>query len=137
MSNSILLFANIKIPIQVFHDGSIHTFENNTDIEFTECESLPEPNNNNNSYFMRRLMNFVGKNKENKHENISLTEEQLKSPIIEQKHYTVSEEKTEYVPETEAKMMLLKKDIKTTYTRPINSSFKKRQFKHRNTAKHN
>jgi len=147
MSNPKLLFANIKIPIQVFDDGSFHSFENNIDIEFTNCDSLPEPSNNDNSYFMSRLMNFTGQKKQHQSEIICveppepeppILEEESESELEEQENETDSDDEDHYVdPEPESKFMVLKEDIKTAHARPVNSSFKKRQFKHRHTAKCN
>ena len=128
MSKQKLLFANIKIPIQVLSDGSIQPFQDNIDIEFTECESLPEAKNNEDvSYLMKKLMNYMDKDKQIIHSHIvSETEPETE---IESDTYADNE------PEPEAKIMILKEDIKTTHTRPVNSSFKKRQFKHRHTTK--
>ena len=127
MSNQKLLFANIKIPIQVMPDGSIHPFQDNIDIEFTECESLPEPKNNGDtSYLMKKLMNFTGQNKRTVDEPVPMPEPEIDSD---------NEEETEEDPEPEAKIMISKEDIKAAHARPVNSSFKKRQFKHSHTAK--
>ena len=139
MSNPKLLFANIKIPIQVFDDGSFHSFENNIDIEFTNCDSLPEPNNNDNSYFMSRLMNFTGQKKQDPGEIISVENHEPELSNIEE-NYESEEEESETDShdedaELESKIMVLKDDIKTAHARPVNSSFKKREFKHRHTTK--
>jgi hypothetical protein len=141
MSNPKLLFANIKIPIQVFDDGSFHSFENNIDIEFTNCDSLPEPNNNDNSYFMSRLMNFTGQKKQDQGEIISVEIHEPELSNIEENHESEEEESEsdshDEDPEPESKIMVFKEDIKTVHARPVNSSFKKRQFKHNHTAKRN
>jgi hypothetical protein len=40
-------------------------------------------------------------------------------------------------PEPEKIILIAKEDIKTGHSRPVTSSFKKRQYKHRHTAKQN
>ena len=133
MSNQKLLFANIKIPIQVMSDGSIHPFQDNIDIEFTECESLPEPKTNGDtSYLMKKLMSFMGQCNRIVPEPEPVPESQPQREVEPEIHSDKKQHE-----ESEVKIMILKEDIKTTHARPINSSFKKRQFNHRNTAKHN
>jgi hypothetical protein len=89
-------------------------------------------------------MNFTCQKKQYQNEIIcveppepepSILEEESESEL-EQENETDSHDEDHYVdPEPESKFMVIKEDIKTSHSRPVNSSFKKRQFKHRHTTK--
>ena len=118
-----ILYANIKIPVEILLDGSISPFKEYIDVEFTECNSLPEIKKNiDYSFVMNKLAFFMKK------ESVSEVE-----PKIEQVAKPEVENKVEAQPE---KIILISKEyIKTGHSRPVTSSFKKRQYKHRHTAK--
>ena len=130
-----LLYANIKIPVELSDDGSMNPFKDYIYVEFTECLGLPEIKKNvDYSFVMSKLTNFMKKEPEKiietKNEEF-ITDNQPKTDV----NMEESESDSEFEPEEEAKIFISKDDIKTTHTRPINSSFKKRQFKHRHTTK--
>lgn len=132
-----LLYANIKIPVELSHDNSINPLKDYIDIEFTECLSLPEVKKNvDYSFVMNKLAFFMKKEPEKmieiKNEEF-MTENKPKTDVNTEER----ESDSEFEPEPQEKIFISKEDIKTTHARPINSSFKKRQFKHRHTAKHN
>jgi hypothetical protein len=120
-----LLYANIKIPVEILADGSINPFKEYIDVEFTECHSLPEVKKNvDYSFVMNKLAFFMKK-------------EVVAEPTPKVEPEVEQEVETETEPEPEKMILIAKEDIKTGHSRPVTSSFKKRQYKHRHTAKQN
>ena len=54
------IYANIKIPIEIKHDGNIEPLREYIDIQFTKCEELPKKNENDVSYsFIQKNLNQI------------------------------------------------------------------------------
>jgi hypothetical protein len=128
-----ILYANIKIPVEILLDGSISPFKEYIDVEFTECNSLPEIKKNiDYSFVMNKLAFFMKK------ESVSEVEpkiEQVAKPEVENKVEAKPEVENKVEAQPEKIILISKEYIKTGHSRPVTSSFKKRQYKHRHTAK--
>jgi hypothetical protein len=124
MSNQKLLYANIKIPVELSGDGSINPLKDYIDVEFTPCISLPEIKKNVDYSFVMNKLSFFMKNEAAQPEPL-IEEEVEPEPLIEEE------------VEPEKIIRIAKEDIKTSHSRPVNSSFKKRQYNHRHTIKQN
>jgi hypothetical protein len=105
MTNKIV-YALVKIPIELLPDGEINTLTDRINIEFEPCYELPEPKNIDYSSIMESLMDYIGEDYE-----------EVKSTV-----------------EEEAKT-ILKEEIKGARARAVNSSFKRRMYKRNHTAK--
>jgi GTP cyclohydrolase FolE2 len=103
------VYANIKIPVEVKTDGSIEPLKDYINIEFTECNELPEKNTNlNYSRIMDSLSNFV-------------------KPV----------ENTDQSNTNEPMYTVLKEEIKKNTKAKVNTSFKNtKQYKNRHTSKY-
>jgi len=105
-----LLYANVKIPIEISENGTVTPLNEYVDIEFTQCDSLPEPTKTSkHSIFINKLLAFF------EPENDVIVE-----PLVEPESY---------------KLIISEGEIVKKHTKPINSSFKRRVFRHRQTAK--
>jgi len=113
MPKNKLLYANVKIPIEISENGTVNPLSQYVDIEFSECTELPEPNKKSNySVFTNKLMDFFQEN--------DIDDEDVSEPNK---------------PTEEIKLVINQSEIAKVHQKPINSSFKKRIFRHRQTAK--
>jgi hypothetical protein len=106
-----LIFTIVKIPLEILEDGEINTLSDRITVDFEPCDELPEQSNVDYNNISEKLINYINIKK---HANESI--EQLKNTI------------------EETAKIILKGEIKKG-ARPINSSFKRRDYKHKHTAK--
>ena len=111
MTNKII-FAIVKIPIEISEDGEVDTLTDRIVVDFEPCDELPEPGEIDYDGITEKLAKYMNIDTGEGEECI----EQIKVAI---------EETTK---------IILKEEIKKG-VRPINSSFKRRAYKHKHTAK--
>jgi undecaprenyl pyrophosphate synthase len=104
-----ILFANVKIPIEVKDDGSIEPLKEHIIIDFSKCNELPPKQETEVNYSF--LMNNIKE---------LLQTEKIKTNTIEMSCQTYEDE---FLKE-EAKIMVLKSEIKNNSKQKINTSFK-------------
>jgi len=120
-----IIYAYIKIPIELLDDGNIKSYNEYLNVEFEECDKLPD-------YYeevdvMKKLIDYLY----NKEGDEDYEEDADSNPSIENDK---KETETPRNPIEELSMVVLKGDIKSK-SRPVNSSFKNKRFRHRQTAK--
>jgi hypothetical protein len=126
--NGKIIYANVKIPIEILEDGSINPLKEYIDVDFSPCPELPEPSNIDYSQIMEKIMFHIS---DSEYEYSSEDESE------DEKIYAATPEFEETLKNSIKELVLVipKEEIRTTRTRAVNSSFKKRNFKHKFTAK--
>jgi hypothetical protein len=111
--NNKIIFAIVKIPIEILEDGEINTLTDRITVNFEPCDELPDATNVDYDSITEKLMKYI---------NVDADADA--DDCIEQIRVAIEE----------TTKTILKDEIKKG-ARPINSSFKRRAYKHKHTAK--
>jgi hypothetical protein len=64
--NNYYIYANIRLPIEIFVDGKYNIHDNRIQIEFENCNELPPISQEKNETIMEKIQSIISNNSEQK-----------------------------------------------------------------------